>query len=112
MNVEFSHLARTGDFIADCGLGTLFAQQFVTWMRTTNEPFRLGWLAKEMVEAGRFEGVEVGFWRAIANMLLDSVPVFDNNPEDFDTDRPVVEMVSEVGTAPVRDNKRRLYKLP
>lgn len=50
--------------------GRELALQAIEHMRLTGSPNYLGLVVKEMIERGRFTGVEVGFFHVIAELVL------------------------------------------
>jgi hypothetical protein len=56
----------TGDWEADCKLGTVLGLMCLKVMREDRFTPLLGWIAHDQKRAGQFDGVQAGFWDAIA----------------------------------------------
>lgn len=49
-------------------LGEAMAREASAYIRKTGETYLLGWIARDQ-QKGEFDGVAVGFWSAIAEMV-------------------------------------------
>ena len=57
---------KTGDYVAECELGSRYATELVREMAESKRPFMLIWVANAIARSGRDTGVEIGFWQEIA----------------------------------------------
>lgn len=64
----FSYKIST-DYADDCDLGARKAAELISLIRRTGVTSHLGWAVSEMVRAGKFDGVEVGFFDEIARLI-------------------------------------------
>lgn len=60
---------RTNDYQADCDTGRLYFTQLRSVMTATENPLHLSRVLQAQVEAGKWEGVEIGFAQAMAEAL-------------------------------------------
>lgn len=60
---------RSDDYHADCNTGRLYFTQLHSLMTATDNPLHLSRVLQAQVEAGRWEGVEIGFAQAMAEAL-------------------------------------------
>ncbi|EGL63598.1 hypothetical protein AGRO_3667 [Agrobacterium sp. ATCC 31749] len=60
---------RTDDYQADCDTGRLYFTQLRSVMTATENPLHLSRVLQAQVEAGKWEGVEIGFAQAMAEAL-------------------------------------------
>lgn len=56
---------RTGNYKKDCATGREIAEAL---MCNQGSPSDLGWIVRSMVTAGKFDGVEVGFFHRISEL--------------------------------------------
>jgi hypothetical protein len=59
----------SGDYAADCKRGREIAVDLMRKMYFENAPLLLGNTAKAITERGRFDGLEIGFFQAIAEAV-------------------------------------------
>lgn len=60
----------SGVYPLDTKIGRTYAKQTVEVMRRTDNPSLLGRIVHGMVDAGKFEGVEIGFTHYIAERTI------------------------------------------
>jgi hypothetical protein len=63
-------VVETGDWGKDNRVGRELAAATVARMRENDAPHELGHLMKSLIEKGRYGGVEVGFFLAIALLAM------------------------------------------
>lgn len=95
----FWDVPATGNYMADIEAGQAAARDCIYEMRAANSGYLLIWSIRDMVENGRFSGVEVGFMGTISRALID------DHADDFELKNGVVEGLNGVGPAPVGDEK-------
>lgn len=61
---------RTGDYETDCALGRKCASEFAEFASASDANSLLGVIVSDMVEDGRFTGLEVGFFAGISILLM------------------------------------------
>ena len=61
---------RTGNYRADCRHGRELADHIIWRMRRDNNPLHLSVAVRAAVESGRWEGVEIGLFQALAEMVM------------------------------------------
>jgi hypothetical protein len=64
---------RTGDYVADAGLGRSLADETVRALRATSNPAAFARIAEAIVQRGEFDGVEIGFFTGLAERLTKVV---------------------------------------
>lgn len=69
--VSFWTVRATGDQGRDRELGRDLAAKALACMQEERLPALLTWVVRDMVEAGRFGGVEAGFLAAVAEAVTD-----------------------------------------
>ena len=65
--VSYSQMAETGDYGADCATGRLLADALIKRMADTAHTPALGEVFGEMVKAGRWGAVHIGFFQRLAD---------------------------------------------
>jgi hypothetical protein len=66
----FWRVLRTGDYGLDCKLGESLGREALDHMHKHDMPFLLNWIVGDMIRAGRFGGVEVGFLSIFSHAAL------------------------------------------
>lgn len=98
--------APTGDYPNDCDRGSQRADEYLRTLAMAQQCFLLGWMVRDMVNAGRFDGPEVGFFHKISVALLGAnsiqlvIPPNDDTEDDGANHR-IVETDDKVVPAPV-----------
>lgn len=65
--VNYSKMAETGDYGADCATGRLLADALIKRMADTDYTPALGEVVSEIVKAGRWGAVHIGFFQRLAD---------------------------------------------
>jgi hypothetical protein len=72
--VGYAQMPVTGDYAADCATGRLMADALIKRMADTeNGTPALGAIVHEMVNAGRWEAVHIGFFQRLAERSVQVV---------------------------------------
>lgn len=71
--VNYSKMAETGDYGADCATGRLFADALIKRMADTAYTPALGEVVGEMVKAGRWGAVHIGFFQRLADRSVQAL---------------------------------------
>lgn len=71
--VNYSKMAETGDYGADCATGRLFADALIKRMADTAYTPALGEVVSEMVKAGRWGAVHIGFFQRLADRSVQAL---------------------------------------
>jgi hypothetical protein len=71
--VSYSQMAETGDYGADCATGRLMADALIKRMTDTDYTPALAALVGEMVKAGRWGGVHIGFFQRLADRSVQAL---------------------------------------
>jgi hypothetical protein len=88
---------RSGDYSSDCSQGERHAAEFLRVLQFGRQCFVLGWKVREMIERGRFTGVEAGFFHTISKALLaDSPSPGKNAPDDLNGQGRIIQIDREV----------------
>lgn len=64
-------LVETGDWGKDNQRGRELALRTIDHMMTNDMPGYLGLVVKDMIRAGRYGGIEVGFCHVLAVMIME-----------------------------------------
>ncbi len=59
----------SGDHLLDCEAGAQQAQEFLRTLAKGDGHYLLGWIVRDMIESGKFSGVEIGFFGALSRAL-------------------------------------------
>lgn len=66
-------VSTTGNFGFDNELGVMLGQRTAAHLRKhKNQTYLLGWIIRDMVKSGNFNGVEIGFFHALAKAIIGS----------------------------------------
>ena len=76
-HLDFWHLEPTADWGEDCRVGRDAASELTRYMDFARGPNLLGSVVREMIQKGRFTGLEVGFCQRIAECAMG--PAFDHD---------------------------------
>jgi hypothetical protein len=72
---DFWTVKETGDYLVDYEAGERLAEQFLRYLNLDPDIGLglsvLGWIARDMIAKGRFEGLEVGFFYRVSRACLD-----------------------------------------
>ena len=71
--VSYSQMAETGDYGADCATGRLLADSLIKRMADTAYTPALGALVSEIVKAGRWGAVHIGFFQRLADRSVQAL---------------------------------------
>lgn len=86
---------ESGDYWKDCMRGEQRARMFSGELDTAREMFMLGWIVRDMIDKGRYGGVEVGFFHRLSLNLMSglarSVPLLDDDAQDGDPKGGIVK---------------------
>jgi hypothetical protein len=94
---------QSGDYAADCSQGERNGAEFLRVMQFGRQCFMLGWKVREMIERGRFTGVEAGFFHSISAALLNELPPLSKDaPDDLNGQGRVIQVDREIVSGPVR----------
>ncbi|KQN02796.1 hypothetical protein ASE82_10960 [Sphingomonas sp. Leaf230] len=69
----YAQMAETGDYGADCATGRLMADALIKRMADTDGTPALGRLVSEMVKAGRWGAVHIGFFQRLADRSVQEL---------------------------------------
>lgn len=72
-----SNAQPSGDWLSDCSTGRAYARAFLAEVRNPSRPL-LNWIVRDMIQRGRYSGIEAGFFAAIQESL-DGLP--SSSPE-------------------------------
>ncbi|WP_298372650.1 hypothetical protein [Azospirillum sp.] len=70
---NFWTVASSGDYAADVETGFRYAQEALAAMREHRMPVMLNWIVRDMIAAGQFGGIEVGFLEVIGQAATHSL---------------------------------------
>jgi hypothetical protein len=71
--VSYSQMAETGDYGADCATGRLLADALIKRMADTDYTPALGEVVGEIVKAGRWGAVHIGFFQRLADRSVQEL---------------------------------------
>ena len=71
--VSYAQMAETGDYAADCATGRLLADALIKRMADTDHTPALGELVGEIVKAGRWGAVHIGFFQRLADRSVQAL---------------------------------------
>lgn len=71
--VSYSQMAETGDYGADCATGRLFANALIKRMADTDYTPALGEVVGEMMKAGKWGAVHIGFFQRLADRSVQAL---------------------------------------
>ena len=69
----YAQMAETGDYGADCATGRLLADALIKRMADTAHTPALGEVVGEMVKAGRWGAVHIGFFQRLADRSVQAL---------------------------------------
>jgi hypothetical protein len=72
---DFWVVEETGDWVADNKIGEDFARELLEAMQASRDPTLLGLCVADMIEHGRFGGVECGFLFAFSSWAVQARPL-------------------------------------
>lgn len=105
--VVFWNEAPSGDYRADCARGEMRAAEFIHRLNAERDYCLLGFMVRDMVYAGRFNGPEVGFFDRLSTRLMRPVRSngIDNHTHHFDGKLGVIEAQPRDKAAPIGDDR-------
>lgn len=101
----------SGDYERDVEEGTHRGERLVRDLRLQGDHYVLGWMVREMVQGGRFGGIEVGFCEAVAKACAGSALLGHDLAQDLDREAGVVETKGPIQSRPVGQHHRRRVEL-
>jgi hypothetical protein len=88
---------RSGDYASDCSQGARDGAEFLRVLQFGRKCFMLGWKVREMIEKGRYTGVEAGFFHSISTALLNDLPApRQDTPDDLNGQGRIIQVDREV----------------
>lgn len=67
----FWRVHPSGELTSDIRRGASFTRHALAYMRRFDFPPLLGWIVRDMIAKGRFDGLEIGFLRLIATAIMN-----------------------------------------
>jgi len=61
---------RSGRFFEDCARGHRYAAELIAEMTQENNPTLLGAVVRSMIDGGKFEAVEIGFFSRVGQQIV------------------------------------------
>lgn len=101
----------SGEWQYDCRVGAEYARLYAERMSKGNAP-PLAWIVRDMVQAGRYTGVEAGFVSAISQGLTTAASCSHDNPGNRHWHGRIVHADSQVVPLAVSDHEAGADELP